>query len=202
MKDFRKEFKQEFKQALQEGRAYDFIANEGYRFSKEELIEIIKNYDYTLYQLAKQTYTLEETLKEYGSMVVDNLNDYDFFEENEEYDDIDIEELMEEVEEEDLEELKDALKSRFNETFKGNERLLAIQLDGFSHHIVYDFGDKTSQIQRVEFSNYVSKQEFLFNRPQISEELYNKLKTIFESIGHQTYQNNAKELIYVRPDER
>lgn len=79
MKDLRKELRQ----ALQEGRAYDFIANEGYRFTKEELIEIIKNYDFTLYQLAKQTYTIEETLREYGSMVVDNLNDYDFFEEEE-----------------------------------------------------------------------------------------------------------------------
>ncbi len=80
MKDLRKELKQ----ALMEGRAYDFIANEGYQFSKDELIEIIKNYDFTLYQLAKQTYTTEETLKEYGSMVVDNLNEYDFFEEDEE----------------------------------------------------------------------------------------------------------------------
>jgi hypothetical protein len=49
---------------------------------------------------------------------------------------------------------------------------------------------------------FISKQEFLFYNPQINEELYDKLKTIFEGIGHQTYQNNAKELIYVRPDER
>lgn len=101
MKDFRKEFKQEFKQALQEGRAYDFIANEGYRFSKEELIEIIKNYDYTLYNFAKgfsvsNGKSVERVMGEIGSMVVDNLNEYDFFEENEEYDDIDIEKLMEE----------------------------------------------------------------------------------------------------------
>lgn len=95
-----KDLRQELKQALQEGRAYDFIANEGYRFTKEELIEIIKNYDYTLYNLAggfsvSNGKSVEKVMSELGSMVVDNLNDYDFFEENEEYDDIDIEELME-----------------------------------------------------------------------------------------------------------
>lgn len=177
MKDLRKELKQ----ALQEGRAYDFIANEGYQFSKDELIEIIKNYDFTLYQLAKQTSTIEETLKEYGSMVVDNLNDVDFFEEDEE--------LMEEVEEEDLEELKDALKSRFNELFKGNERLLAIHLNGFSHSVIYDFGEKTSQIIQDEFSHY-------------TDGTTHKLYKIFEGIGHEAYQNNAKELLYIKPDER
>lgn len=185
MKDLRKELKQ----ALQEGRAYDFIANEGYQFSKDELIEIIKNYDFTLYQLAKQTDTIDETLREYGEMVVDNLNDYDFFEEDEEYEDIDILELIEEAEEEYLEELKDALKSRFNEVFKGNERLLAIQLNGFSHRVVYDFGKKTSQIIKDEFSHY-------------TDGATHKLYKIFDGIGHCTYKHNAKELIYIQPNER
>lgn len=168
-----KDLRQELKQALQEGRAYDFIANEGYQFSKDELIEIIKNYDFTLYQLAKQTHTIEETLKEYGSMVVENLDDVAFFGEDEE----------------DFEELKDALKSRFNEVFKGNERLLAIQLDGFSHRLLYDFGDKTSQIMGESFSHYTSKQT-------------HKLYKIFEGIEHSTYKHNAKELIYIQPSER
>lgn len=180
MKDLRKELRQ----ALQEGRAYDFIANEGYQFSKDELIEIIKNYDFTLYQLAKQTDTIEETLREYGEMVVDNLNDCDFFEENEEYEDI--EELMEE---EDLEELKDALEARFNEIFKGNERLLAIQLNGFSHSVIYDFGEKTSQIIKDEFSHY-------------TDGATHKLYKIFDDVSHYQYQNNAKELIYIEPNER
>lgn len=96
-----KDLRQELKQALQEGRAYDFIANEGYRFSKDELIEIIKNYDYTLYHLAQgfsvnNGKSIDRVMSELGSMVVDNLDDYDFFEENKEFEDIVIEELMEE----------------------------------------------------------------------------------------------------------
>ncbi len=102
MKDLRKELRQ----ALQEGRAYDFIANEGYQFSKDELIEIIKNYDFTLYQFAKgfsigNGKSVERVMSELGSMVVDNLNDVDFFGKNEEddeddedFDDIDIVKLM------------------------------------------------------------------------------------------------------------
>lgn len=181
-----KDLRQELKQALQEGRAYDFIANEGYRFSKDELIEIIKNYDYTLYQLAKgfsigNGKSIERVMSELGSMIVDNLNDYDFFGEDEE--------LMEEMEEEDLEELKDALKSRFNEIFKGKERLLAIQLNGFSHRVIYDFGKKTSQIIKDEFSHY-------------TDGATHKLYKIFDDISHYPYQNNAKELIYIKPDER
>lgn len=186
-----KDLRQELKQALQEGRAYDFIANEGYQFSKDELIEIIKNYDYTLYQLAKgfsigNGKSIERVMSELGSMIVDNLNDYDFFEEDE---DIDFEELIKEVEEEDLEELKDDLKSRFNEIFKGNERLLAIQLNGFSHSVIYDFGEKTSQIIKDEFSHY-------------TDGATHKLYKIFDDISHYPYQNNAKEFVYIRPEER
>ena len=69
--------KQELKQALQEGNLYDFISNNGYNFSKSELIEIIKNLDFSIYQKYGSIATMDI---ENGT--IENLNDYDFFEED------------------------------------------------------------------------------------------------------------------------
>lgn len=82
------------KEALKNGTMYDFIRTEGYKLSKDELIEIIANYDYTIYQTinelnrsgALNQYVLDKPLDlvSFCENVVDNLNEYDFFEEDEE----------------------------------------------------------------------------------------------------------------------
>lgn len=38
-------------EALKEGRAYDHISNNGYAMSKDDLVRIIKEYDYAIHRL-------------------------------------------------------------------------------------------------------------------------------------------------------
>ena len=47
----------EFIEALREGTGYGWIANYGYSFGKEELVNIIKEYDYAIHSM---TTTLDE----------------------------------------------------------------------------------------------------------------------------------------------
>lgn len=61
--------------ACKEGHMYDFIANNAYRFSKEELVEILKQTYYAIYQ------RLGDQAKEVEQKIPYNLMDYDFFEE-------------------------------------------------------------------------------------------------------------------------
>lgn len=42
---------QEFIEALQEGKAYGWIANHGHELSKDELISIIKEYEYAIFTM-------------------------------------------------------------------------------------------------------------------------------------------------------
>lgn len=86
--------KNKIKEALKNGAMYDFIKTEGHILTKDELIEIIANYDYTIYQTinelnrsgALNQYVLDKPLDliSFGESVIDNLNDYDFFKEDEE----------------------------------------------------------------------------------------------------------------------
>ena len=41
----------EFTEALRECKGYDWIANHGWELSKEELINIIKEYDYAIHSM-------------------------------------------------------------------------------------------------------------------------------------------------------
>lgn len=59
--------------ALECGYFNDFISSEGYRFSKDELITIIKNLDFAVYQLMHGNHAYEIQL-------LNNLADEEFFE--------------------------------------------------------------------------------------------------------------------------
>lgn len=67
---------EELIKACREGHLYDFITNNGYRFTKEEIIKIIKNLDYSIYDKLgeEQTTKIERVLLE--SLLDD---DEDFF---------------------------------------------------------------------------------------------------------------------------
>lgn len=52
---------------------YDFISNYGYQFTKEELIEIVKQLSYSVYQ------RLGDQAVEVTRLVPDNLKEYNFF---------------------------------------------------------------------------------------------------------------------------
>ncbi len=85
---------------------------------------------------------------------------------------------------------KQLLKERFEKNHPG-KRLLAIQLNGFNHSVFYDDGDKNSEIQISRYSNYA---------PEIKE--LNPLGEMFDGFSNMSYQNNAKEIMYVKPEER
>ena len=88
--------------------------------------------------------------------------------------------------------MKNEFAKKFKDNFPG-KRLLAIQLDGFSHRVVFDNGTKNSDIVYLEYSNYMSPSERSDKGP---------LANLFKGVGHASYQNNAKEILYVRPEDR
>lgn len=96
--------------------------------------------------------------------------------------------------EEDLEpiELKEQILYKFNEVYGKEYRLLAVHLDGFTHSLMYDSGTYTSKVIGEVYSSY-------------APELFGKTSNVAKVLGnipHYQYQNNAKEILYVHPDER
>jgi hypothetical protein len=90
---------------------------------------------------------------------------------------------------------KELFQQRFKELFP-ESRLLAIQLNGFTHTAYFDNGNKQSGIQSYAFSNYLSNCE-------IKDLTTNgKFKELFSGFSHYSYQNNATEIVYILPNER
>jgi hypothetical protein len=90
---------------------------------------------------------------------------------------------------------KQTFKTRFKELFP-ELRLLAIQLNGFSHKAYFDNGNKQSGIQSYEFSNYLSVSEI------DNHSTNDKFKSLFSGYANFSYQNNAVEIVYITPDKR
>ncbi len=59
-----KTLKQEMREALEKDMFYDFISRKGYLFSKDELIDIIKEYEYTRYRVEKHNVDFLDELME------------------------------------------------------------------------------------------------------------------------------------------
>lgn len=70
--------KEQLKEAIINDTFYDFIANNYYKLSKDELCDLLKNYDYTRYQIEKNKHL---SISDFSDLLLDNLNDYDFFNE-------------------------------------------------------------------------------------------------------------------------
>lgn len=82
------------------------------------------------------------------------------------------------------------MKKEFQERFKKafpEHRLLAVQLNGFSHKAFCDKGPNTD-IEVMEYSGYMA------NDPDLT--------SVFQGVGHSSYQNNAQEIVYIMPKER
>jgi hypothetical protein len=90
--------------------------------------------------------------------------------------------------------MKEKLQKRFKELYKG-KRLLAVQLNGFSHKVFYDNGSSTSQVTIEEFSNYMTVGEHTRGE-------YQTLKKLFDGIPHFSYKHDPKEIIYILPNDR
>lgn len=93
--------------------------------------------------------------------------------------------------------MKDTFEKKFKKLYP-KKRLLAIQLNGFSHSVIYDSGKRDTPIEQSEFSGYMTDHE----RAYYGEDEQNKLATLFEGVGHTSYQNNAKEIVYIMPEDR
>ena len=63
----------EIKEAILGGYLYDFVSNNEHRLDKHELVELVKNLDFTAYQNQFTSY------HEFCENVIKNLNDIDFF---------------------------------------------------------------------------------------------------------------------------
>lgn len=67
------ERQKELIEACRTGNMYDYIANNAYQFTKEELVEILKQTYYAVYQ------RLQDQSKEVEQLIPWNLYDYNFF---------------------------------------------------------------------------------------------------------------------------
>jgi hypothetical protein len=67
------DLQKELIKACKEGNMYDFIASNAYQYDKSELVEILKQTLYAVYQ------RLGDQSKEVEQKIPSNLMDYDFF---------------------------------------------------------------------------------------------------------------------------
>jgi hypothetical protein len=81
-------------------------------------------------------------------------------------------------------------KERFELLFPDN-RLLAIQLNGFSHTAFYDDGTADNDPEVLRFSAYAPEQKW--DKRAIA---------MFSGIPHYEYQGNAIEHVFLMPGER
>ena len=64
-----KTLKEEMIEAIENDTFYDFISNNYYRFTKDELATIIKEFEYTRYEVEKRGY-------EFVPRLIENLEDF------------------------------------------------------------------------------------------------------------------------------
>jgi len=86
--------------------------------------------------------------------------------------------------------LKTKLKTKFAKLYPG-KRLLAIQLDGFTHSAIYDNGKKSDPVKSDRFSHCMPEGGWTA-----------AARELFADIGNASYQGNAKEIIYLAPGDR
>ncbi len=87
--------------------------------------------------------------------------------------------------------LKSTFQKRFDQLYP-NKRLLGVQLDGFSHKIYADDGTGEGQVEVIRYIPQAPEQGYI--TPETTK--------FFEGHPNSKYQGNAKEIIYVRPDQR
>ena len=86
--------------------------------------------------------------------------------------------------------MKAEFKKRFKKAYP-KQRLLAVQLNGFSHRVVYDAGTKDSPVKCDEFSGCMPEGNWSSGS-----------SVMFAGVGHNEYQGKPKEIIYVLPEGR
>lgn len=105
---------------------------------------------------------------------------------------------------------KDAEKARIESIFKTkfpDKRLLAIQLDGFSHRVIYDDVPKTPKAHAISVSFCMGPIEELEYAKAAGKDLRSQrlAREFLSEAGygsHFHYQNNPVEVIFVNPKDR
>ena len=87
--------------------------------------------------------------------------------------------------------LKARLQARFKKVYPKGLRLLAVQLDGFTHSVIFDRGSRQSAVVRDSFSHCMPEGNW-------SKES----KEFFKDIPNYIYQNDAQEYIFILPENR
>lgn len=88
-----------------------------------------------------------------------------------------------------------------------DKRLLALQLNGFSHRVIYDDVPKTPKAHAIEVSFCMGTWEELeYTKAAGKNVRLQKLARDFLAeagfAGHASYQGNPKEIIFVEPEDR
>lgn len=86
--------------------------------------------------------------------------------------------------------LRDTFAKRFAK-LAPRSRLLAVQLNGFSHKAFIDAGSKNSPVRCLEYSGCMPEGRFS-----------DIARGLFADIGHAGYQGAPREIIYVLPSDR
>lgn len=86
--------------------------------------------------------------------------------------------------------LVELLEQRFNLLFE-DKRLLGIKLDGFSHTVAFDNGDKDQEWQVLSYSGYAPEQKY-----------DKRVATLFNGIGHNSYQGDPFMHYWFTPEQR
>lgn len=87
--------------------------------------------------------------------------------------------------------MKNDIKKVFDELYQG-KRLLAVQLNGFNHTILFDSGETDSKIDIDRFSFYTKMGT-------------DKAKKFFETLKlnhHIEFKHDPKEFVFVDPNDR
>lgn len=86
--------------------------------------------------------------------------------------------------------LKKVLETRFKHYYP-KKRLLAVQLNGFSHKVFFDNGKAEEDVMVHTVSFYAPEQNWK------SEAI-----GLFEGIPHHSYQGSGEEVVWVYPNQR
>ena len=101
---------------------------------------------------------------------------------------------------------KARLESLFRSKFP-DKRLLALQLDGFSHRVIYDDVPRTPKAHAVDVSFCMGQIEEIEHAKACGKDVRAlwRMREFLEEAGygsHWQYQNNPTEVILVEPEDR
>lgn len=91
---------------------------------------------------------------------------------------------------------KQILKERFERLYKG-KRLLAIQLNGFTHAVFYDEKEEGAPVDDYKVDHYSGCMSGEESRGYGMND--DKVVALFIGYPNYQYQNNAQEIVYVMP---